>query len=155
MAFRQPTFSIAAAAGGNKHLDGALRSHEQRLSSLEEKVGGQAVDFNQHAPIAPKPPRARLSVNARPTTGRFVVTVTNPQFVSPAAQGNLSRVPIYHRLTYSTVSDFSSNVTALEPSHQTYFPVIDDPGVTLHFKLDSSFDGVTWNQPVLSGPVTA
>jgi hypothetical protein len=52
--------------------------------------------------------------------------------------------PIYHEVSYSTVKNFSQNVTVLPVSTATGY-TIPAPGQKLFVRVRSSYDGSTWN----------
>lgn len=149
-----PIPDFSAAARGNYHLDQALRSIHQRFVLLEQKAGLQGIDTTKRALVTAKPQRCAMSVKGAAGTGRFIVRITNPEF-APIHKGNPQRTHLIHRLQYSPDVTFQSNVTTLDPSPQTYFPIFETPGVTLHFQVSSSYDGANWTSPVPSGSVTA
>lgn len=148
MAYRVTSPNFAGASAGNRHLDSALRGFDQRLALLETKTGTQAIKLNKPGAITQAPPRSLLDVSGTPASGRWIVTITNPEFATNA--GNPARTPIYHQLEYSPDQSFSSNVVTLPPGHQTYYPIFETPSTTLYFRVRSSYDGITWNKPVVS-----
>lgn len=152
MAYKIPQPDYAGAAMGNKHLDSALRGLHERLKMVEDKIGLQAIKAGKPGPITEAPPRSLLDVSSNAGSGRWIVTITNPEFATRSA-GNLSRTPIYHQLEYSTDQGFSKNVTTLPPGHQVYYPIFDTPSQTLFFRVRSSYDGINWNKHTVSAGV--
>lgn len=148
----RPDFE-GARAGTNEHQDHINRTMWDMLLELQKKTQIQATSADKQAPVAVAPPqRAGLSVLAVPGSGRFRVSITNPEFNSPKVLGNQSRSPLYHKLEMSSTADFTRDIEELPLTQQTYFEF--NPGSsTLHFRLTSSHDGVNFSKPTLSGPV--
>jgi hypothetical protein len=102
--------------------------------------------------------------------GKFVVFVTNPQSVVPVsvsilrariqAGSNSTHTPILHHLQSATTLNFdqSSNLKDYGISSQLVW-TDQDPNITRFFRLQSSYDGETWNDwqffssPEQCGPV--
>lgn len=160
MAWKQQQSNLEGVARGvqpgqvNLELKREIESLRSRLAAAENRIGAVAIDTGKGAPVAAPPPRAVLDVAAKPVNKVFVVSITNPQFRLPRSLGNEPHAPIYHRLRYSPAADFSSSVVSLPISSQTHFTVHEDPSTALHFKLESSYDGVHWNQSRTKGPVS-
>lgn len=148
MAFRQPIPNFSAAVRHPDQMENLLRDFHERMQKLEKHTSTQAVSSQKRAPVTERPPRAALSVSGTKGKGRWVVTIRNPEFGNTAGTGRITPKPIYHHLEYSTDANFSpESVTKLEPSHQTYFPIVHEPNQTLYFRLRSSYDGVNFNLP--------
>lgn len=153
----QPNYDGAARNSGgqlNVHLENALRTLHARLEVLERGSGTQGLDPDRQQKLSVRPPRAGLTVMTSQGGGQVAVSINNPEFGQEKGKNPL-RTALIHRVEYSTDPAFRTGVTRLPQGPQTYFPVKTAPGTTLHFRLTSSFDGRTFNAPVLSGPVKA
>lgn len=130
---------IESVAGENEKARTLLQGLYDRITALSPPT--VALTGSQ------VPAQSALSVAG--VNGSYAISVTN------AAQG-ASSLPLYHRISYSTVQNFGQNVTTLPASTATTYNVAS-PGSNAFFKLESSFDGVHWNTPVLTtgGPVAA
>lgn len=150
-----PNFDGAARQNDrmNIHLDQALRSFHDRLNSLERATASQAADPDIKSKLAKVPGRAAVAVKPVSGTGNFTVSLTNPEF--QPSKGNPLRTPIYHKLQYSADPAFRSGVHELPPSTQTHWPITTQPKSKYHFRVASSYDGVNWNQPIVTGPFVA
>jgi hypothetical protein len=139
----------AAVKGRSFQLQQLLENNEARISSLETKTGA----------LLSTPPQAAVSVSAVTGSGRFVIRITNPEYVN---RGNLPKTPLLHLVEFSTRPDFASGMIAFPISTQTYYTVpVEDVGgkvgspQTGYFRVQSSFDGENFNPPIRSGVVTA
>jgi hypothetical protein len=112
----------------------------QGWSAQIAKVSGtvgvtQGSDQQNAAP----PPQGSIAVEG--SNGTFTVTITPPKLTQPAT--------LWNRVSYSTVKGFTSGVTVLEPTTATSI-VLNLPGRTLFFRLESSFNKQVWNQAILA-----
>ena len=157
MGFRNPRPNILRAAGGNRELASGLTSIDARLSRIEQATSHSASSPTRQRPLASVPPSSRLKISAQPGSGRIQVGITLPQFLSPRAgrQSNQIQAPIWHELSYATSPDFKQGLTVLDPTTNTNFPVIANPGSKLYFRLRSSFNGKTWGSYMRSGVIGA
>lgn len=101
----------------------------------------QALGINMLEPVNSKqkpasaaPPLASLAVSG--ANGVFSVQITNP-----AQSVNKT---IYHELSYSTSSSFSNGVVTL-PVQTSTQATVPAPGVTVYWRIRSSFDQSNWN----------
>lgn len=157
MAIREaaPSFDGAARHESgtlNSHLQKALETLHQRIRVLERGSGTAGLDSDKQQKLSAVPPRAGLAVMPTPVAGQVSLAVQNPEFGNEKGKNPL-RTALYHRLDYSTDPTFTKNVVRLPYGPQTHWPLTVAPGQTLHFRLRSSYDGRSWNLPVLSGPV--
>jgi len=147
------------ASGGNVLLQRALENFETRVVGLQTKAGLLSFDSQKQSPAMAPPPHASVEVSAVPSSGRFVVRITNPEYVN---RGNQYKTPILHFLQFSPNQNFSSGVVEFPISTQTYYSVpVEDVGGTPgnpfsgYFQWRSSYDGEHFNQPIRSPNVTA
>lgn len=147
--------SRQTASGHNSDLERALIVTDQRLTTIEKATSHLAANPTQQGPAVSVPPSSQLKVT--PTSIGFHVELTLPHLISPAAgtSRNQTIAPIYHEVSYASSSDFSANPVTLKPGTQTFYPILENPGTTLYFRVRSSFDGKTWGNYVRSGPVSA
>ena len=100
---------------------------------------------NSQPPASAPPPQAKLAVAG--SNGNYTIQVTNP---AQAANKTL-----WHEISYSTVSNFTSSVTTMPVTTATQQSV-SAPGANLNFRLRSSYDGKNWNNyTILSGAIAA
>lgn len=98
------------------------------------------------SPASAPPPNAALSVSG--ANGVFTIAVTNPK-------QSLNKA-IYHEISYSNKSNFTSGVTTLPVSTSTHLTEQIE-GVSLWWRIRSSYDQSNWNayqaqtSPVSSG----
>jgi hypothetical protein len=138
---------------------------DRAIDDLRTKIGTQAPTFvdsvQPQAPVQPSP--ARFNVSGLAGVG-FTVTIVNPQDIQPASTSlarakitkgaNASLTPIRHNVQSGTDTNFnsSSNLQDYKLSNQTSLSV-PGSGVTLYWRLRSSFDGQNWNSwQLFSGP---
>jgi hypothetical protein len=128
---------IESAIAGNKN---DLRTLLQQLSQNDTQIQGALgiASSTSNANVA-APPQGSLSVTG--ANGVFTGTITPPKLTTPAT--------LYHRVSYSTVKGFTSNVTVMQSTTATGFTV-NLPGQALFFRLESSFNNMVFNQPVLA-----
>lgn len=115
----------------------------ERLTNLETASNLQGFTEGRNAPA---PPKASLSVVAA-GTGLAAIQITNPEYL-PGSSKNRMRAPIKHWVKVSPYPDFSSQVQDFGVSHQTHWTVPVAKGL-LYVKLYSTFDGVTFNNPII------
>ncbi len=152
----EPNIDGASTFAGkiNIHTQDAFRKIVARLRLVENKVGITAITPGK-GPGAPVPKPAGIQVVPVPNTGRFQIFITNPEFSSPVPSGNEQRAPLYHQLSYSTDPNFRSGVVDVPPGPDTHRHVFGNPGQTMYFKLRSTQDGRTYNQPFVTRGYTA
>jgi hypothetical protein len=148
VSFTRPNPSYQAAAHGNPNeLLRAFRSLGARLSQVETRVGGGTISLKSSSPVSSPPPAATVAASTKP--GVFIVQITNPEF---AGKGNQPHTPIQHRLRFSSTADFAVPDT-LPIGQQTYYEVSKyGAGQRKWVSLDSSFDGINFNQSQVLGP---
>jgi hypothetical protein len=128
---------IESAIGGNKN---DLRTLLQQLSQNDTQVQSVlGISSGTNNTNTATPPPAAISVTG--TNGVYTITIT------PAKATNSST--IYHRVSYSTVKGFTSDVTLMQPSTATNI-TLSLPGKALFFGLESSFNNIVFNQRVLA-----
>lgn len=120
-----------------------------RLQDMEQTQGRIGFNTDSSAPINPPPPLAKMEVTAHPNQN-LVVTIRNPQFVRSATPGkvfgNIPRTPMTHALEYTYDPTFATGIIAPPPGTQTHY-VIPTNGKPVHFRMQSSVDGVNYNTP--------
>ncbi len=145
----QAQVNAAAAQGGNA-LREVLTGVLNEVSAINAHVGRaplQKVDANTPTLIK-VPTAAQFSVTA--AHGVFAVAIVNPQDVSPLTASqvgvakNSTNAALYHEISSSPVPTFASGVVTYPVTSNTHTN-ISQPGVTLYWRLRSSYDGVTWN----------
>ena len=148
VSFTRPNPSYQAAAHGNPNeLLRAFRSLGARLSQVETRVGGGTISLKSSSPVSSPPPAATVAASTKP--GVFIVQITNPEF---AGKGNQPHTPIQHRLRFSSTAYFAVPDT-LPIGQQTYYEVSKyGTGQRKWVSLDSSFDGINFNQSQVLGP---
>ncbi len=80
-----------------------------------------------------------VSLSVSGANGGYAIKLTNPA----SAAGRT----VWHRVSYSTVRGFGSDVTVLPVTSATSIGV-PLPGQTLFFQVESSFDQSSWSAPV-------
>jgi hypothetical protein len=136
MALNVNLAQINSAAKGNSDLRETLTGIHLALQSLYAQTGTTPltkVDSKVSAFTAPPAP-SQLAVSG--ANGGFTVSVTTPQTVINAA--------IYQELSSSPVANFSSGVTTYPVSTNTSY-VFPNPGMTLYWRLRSSYNQQTWS----------
>jgi hypothetical protein len=136
MALNVNLAQINSAAKGNSDLRETLTGIHLALQSLYAQTGTTPltkIDSKVSAFTAPPAP-SQLAVSG--ANGGFTVSVTTPQTVINAA--------IYQELSSSPVANFSSGVTTYPVSTNTSY-VFPNPGMTLYWRLRSSYNQQTWS----------
>ena len=87
---------------------------------------------------------------AAPPKGAISVAGANGAFNYAITPGGDSSAVQYHRVSYSPVKSFANNVTVLPVSSATS-GVINAPGESHFFRLESSYNKKVFNQPTLHG----
>jgi hypothetical protein len=150
VAFGDRAVSISRAQI-NKIKDFDLRTILLGMLEQHLAVGG-ALGINLLEPtnspqkaLTPPPPVGSLSVVG--ANGAFTIAVTNaPQSINKA---------IYNEVSYSPSSNFSTGVVVLPVSTATH-QVLAAPGITVYWRLRSSYDQANWNAYVrLPGTVSS
>lgn len=120
-----------------------IQDHRTLLEAIVSQLGA----LNQSAGISPVAPTSGTqkqaglapplaSAMAAGANGAITLAITNPSMASNAT--------VYHEVSYSTVKNFSQNVTTLPKTAQTSVN-IPAPGQSPFIRYRSSFDGVHWN----------
>jgi hypothetical protein len=135
---------INSAARGNSDLRETLTGIHLALQSLYAQTGSAPitkVDTRAATFTAPPAP-SQLSVTG--ANGSFNVAITS----TPGA-------PVYNELSSSPVANFVSGVTVY-PVNTTTSYVLPNPGVTLYFRLRSSYNQQNWSSYLVQpGAVSA
>jgi hypothetical protein len=147
MAFRRAIPDASAIVRNQSQLADFIRDIHDRVAKLERRTSTEAVSTEQRAPVSAKPKMAGVSLTGAQGKGRWNLTIRNPEFGNTAGTGKVTPKPLYHRVSYSADPNFKTGVTTLDPSPQTHFSIADEPHQTLHVRVESSHDGVTWNLP--------
>jgi hypothetical protein len=113
-----------------------LQNFSQQLQALNAATGLSATNAKNVA----VPPQGAISVAG--SNGAFNVSVT------PAPQSNPAT--LYHRISYSPTKGLTNNVTVLPVTTATS-AVVNAPGQNMYFQLESSYNKVVFNKPVLHG----
>lgn len=130
------TALIESVAGDNEQLRTLLYSFNDQLTQL----GSASVTPGTQKPTTTPPPIGSISVSG--ANGVYSVNITNP---TPPI-----KTAVLNQVQYSTVKNFSQNVTTMQTSAATSFSV-PAPGQTLFFQYRSSYDGSTWNAWTTAG----
>jgi hypothetical protein len=152
MAIQLSQAQINAAAIGGNALRETLSAINNEISGINAHVGRSTlrkVDVNTPTQVA-TPPVAQFAVTGE--HGVYHVAITNPQNqqaqipsqVGTVQNQNSPNSTLYHEISSSAVADFSSGVTVYPITSNTHTN-ISLPGVTLYWRLRSSYDGATWN----------
>jgi hypothetical protein len=136
---------INSAAKGNSDLRETLTGIHLALQSLYAQTGTTPltkIDAST-APFTSPPAPSQLAVSG--ANGSFTVSITTPQNASGAkAPSNATNAPIYQELSSSPVANFVSGVTTYPVSTNTSY-VMPNPGVTLYWRLRSSYNQQNWS----------
>ena len=137
---------ILSGTKGNLDLQNALLGMYDQLDMLNQAGGTNFLSpvNSQQQPAAAPPAQAGLSMTG--ANGVFTIAIT------PAAQS--VNAVLYHELSFSLESNFSSGVTILPVSaatNQTYAA----PGLSVYWRLRSSFDQKNWNAYTFQGGVVS
>lgn len=135
------------------------------IDDLRNKVGTQKPTFIASVqPQSPAQPSAAIFNVSGQTGVGFTVQITNPQDIQPASTAlarakitkgtNVALTPILHNVQSALNTNFNSaaDLTDYGKSSQTTL-TIPNSGVTLFWRIRSSFDGQNWNAwQLFSGP---
>jgi hypothetical protein len=147
MALKVNLAQINSAARGNSDLRETLTSIHLALQSLYAQTGTaplSKVDATAAAFTSPPAP-SKLAVSG--ANGNFTVSITTPQGASNA--------PIYQEISSSPAANFVSGVITYPVSTNTSY-VLPNPGVTLYWRLRSSYNQQNWsNYLALPGAVSS
>jgi hypothetical protein len=147
----QALINAAASSGGNA-LREILTAMSGEIDGLNTHTGRsplRLIDVRTPTQVATSPV-ANFSVTG--AHGVYAVVIVNPQNQQaqiPAQVGtvqsqNSPNSVLYHEISSSPVPDFSSGVQTYPITSNTHTN-ISQPGVTLYWRLRSSYDGATWN----------
>lgn len=128
---------IESAVGGNKEdLRSLLLAFNDQFELHNKATGTNWLNPTSgvQKPSTTPPPAA--TVTAAGANGNITVQIKNPTQAAKAT--------IYHEVSYSTVKNFSQNVTTLPPSPAGSI-TIPAPGQAPFVRIRSSYDGATWN----------
>jgi hypothetical protein len=135
---------INSAAKGNSDLRETLTSIHLALQSLYAQTGS--------APITKVDTRA-ATFTAPPAPSQLSVTGANGSF--NVAINNTAGAPVYNELSSSPVANFVSGVTVYPVSTTTSY-VLPNPGVTLYWRVRSSYNQQNWSSYLVQpGAVSA
>lgn len=148
--YARPLPSFEGASRGNDPLQRLAmdRNFHLRLRALETKTNSGIFSSDQQAPVTQPPSRSSLAV-ASGGLNLLTVAITNPETLNPKT--NPSRSPVIHQVEFSADPKFATGVSPLPPSNQNHY-VLPTGGKSIYVRLSSSFDGVTFNTPQISGP---
>ncbi len=126
----------SAVAGDKNDLRTLLLQYNSQFELHNQATGTKWVNPTSgvQKPSTTPPPAA--SATAAGANGTIALQITNP--------AQAAKATIYHEVSYSTVKNFSQNVTTLPPS-QASSVVIPAPGQTPFIRVRSSYDCSTWN----------
>ena len=136
MALKVNLAQINSAARGNSDLRETLTSIHLALQSLYAQTGTtplSKVDATTAAFTSPPAP-SKLAVSG--VNGSFSISITTPQ--------NAGNAAIYQEISSSPVANFVSGVTTYPVSTNTSY-VLPNPGVTLYWRLRSSYNQQNWS----------
>jgi hypothetical protein len=147
MALRVNLAQINAAASGNSDLRETLTGIHLALQSLYAQTGSaplSKVDATA-TPFTAPPAPSQLAVTG--ANGSFTVSLTPPRTATNA--------PIYQELSSSPTANFTTGITTYPVSTNTSY-VLPNPGVTLYWRLRSSYNQQNWSSYLaLPGAVAA
>jgi hypothetical protein len=129
---------IESAVGGNREdLRRLLLAFNDQFELHNQATGTSWLNPTSgvQKPSTTPPPAASATVQG--ANGTIAVQITNP--------AQAAKATIYHEISYSTVKNFSQNVTTLPPS-PAGLVTIPAPGQAPFIRIRSSYDGQTWNQ---------
>lgn len=134
--------AINAAAGKNIDLRNTLLEVYNQFDLLNKASGTNFLSpvNAQQQPAGVAPGQAALSVSG--ANGVFTGQIT------PAAQ-SVNKV-LYHQVSFSPVSNFTSGVVTLPTTSSTSF-TYPSPGGSGYWRLRSSFDQKNWNNYTFQG----
>ena len=130
-------------------IQGDRNDHRVLLQNILDRLAGVETatgQTGQNTKNVAAPPQGSIQVNG--ANGNLSYAIT------PGASSNPAT--IYHRVSYAPGKTFSNGVKSLPWSTATS-GVIPEPGFTGYVRLESSYNKVVANQPVLHGqsPVSA
>jgi hypothetical protein len=135
------------------------------IDDLRAKIGTSAPTFvDSIVPLSPsQPPPATINVTGQTGVG-FQITIVNPQNAKPLSVGvararitkapNAPLTPLFHNLNSAIDTNFNSqsSVTDYGVTSQTSVNIAGS-GLTLFWRIRSSFDGKNWNSwKIFAGP---
>ena len=127
---------INAAAAGNSNLRETLTGIHLALQSLYAQTGTAPLAKVDNSAAAFTAPPAPSGLSVTGANGSFSVSITPTQ-----SAGN---TPIYQELSSSPAANFSTGVTVYPVSTSTSY-VLPSPGLTLYFRLRSSYNQQNWS----------
>ena len=149
MALKVNLAQINSAARGNSDLRETLTGIHLALQSLYAQTGTvplQKIDATATAFTSPPAP-SQLAVSG--ANGSFTVSIATPQNASgAAAPRNATNAPIYQEISSSPVANFVSGVATYPVSTNTSY-VFPNPGVTLYWRLRSSYNQQNWTSYIV------
>jgi hypothetical protein len=127
---------INSAAKGNSDLRETLTGIHNALQSLYAQTGTTPLTkVDSSAAVFTSPPApSRLAVSG--ANGSFTVSLTVTQ--------NATSTPVYQEISSSPAANFVSGVTVYPVSTNTSY-VLPNPGVTLYWRLRSSYNQQNWS----------
>ncbi|HEY4045577.1 MAG TPA: hypothetical protein VGM27_01820 [Acidobacteriaceae bacterium] len=145
MALKLNLGQINNAARGNNDLRETLTGVYNEFQAIYQQVGSSPIQKVDSTPpsFSGPPPLCAFSVTG--ANGQFSVSIMLPQSGSRGtAPKNSTNAQIYQELSSSTAADFSGAVTTYPLSTNTSY-IFPGPGVTLFWRLRSSYDQKAWN----------
>jgi hypothetical protein len=146
MALKVNLAQINGAARGNSDLRETLTGIHLALQSLYAQTGAAPLNKIDASPAAFTAPPAPSQLAVTGANGSFSVSITTPQnapSAGAAAPRNATNAPIYQEISSSPVANFASGVTTYPVSTNTTY-VLPNPGVTLYWRLRSSYNQQNW-----------
>lgn len=128
----------------------AVRSKLPADASEDFRIFAEGL-VNWIGSINPNVPQAggvAANSQATPAGCGIVATGANGAFTLAITNGKNTR-PVWHRVSYSTLKNFSANVTVMPVTTATSL-TLNLPGQSCFFQLESSFDQVNWSAAVLA-----
>jgi hypothetical protein len=136
---------INSAAKGNSDLRETLTGIHLALQSLYAQTGTTPLTKIDSSATAFTSPPAPSQLAVTGANGSFTVSITTPQNASGAtAPRNATNAPIYQELSSSPAANFAFGVTTYPVSTNTSY-VFPNPGVTLYWRLRSSYNQQNWS----------
>jgi hypothetical protein len=145
MALKVNLAQINSAARGNSDLRETLTGIHLALQSLYAQTGAAPLQKIDATPAAFTSPPAPSQLAVSGANGCFTVSIITPQNASQGSvPRNATNTPIYQELSSSPVANFASEVTTYPVSTSTSY-VFPNPGVTLYWRLRSSYNQQNWS----------
>jgi len=128
---------IESAMGGNVNDFRVLLQNFDEAIQQQQQATGTTPTNTKNIAI---PPQGSIAVNG--SNGAFNYAIT------PAE--NTAAGTLYHEVSYSPTKGFTNGVVTL-PVTQATSGVVNNPGANMFFRVRSSYNKSTFNQPTLHG----